>query len=196
MACQVTYYWDFEFQGQFAVRVPEDKRPYLAIAGGVLHGDIYGELSKILCGQGAIELKKKPDFKNRDKGFTKNKAIRGDDLRVIRVMDKKRRKPMMAMPDIVDYRNDTIIDLKTSYIRKPPDEGGIFITVDDAPGSLPSGDSSPEDVEIPHGYEDAWSDLKRLLESELGKKYDSQFNREHYRFVNKIPQDPSKLAAL
>lgn len=191
MEYQVTYYWDFEFQGQFAVSIPEDKRPYLAIAGGILHGDIYGELGKLLCKQGALELRKKSDFRNRDRGFTKNRAIRGDDLKVVRVMDQKKRKPMMAMPDIVDYRNDTIIDLKTHYLRKPPDEGGIFVTVDDVPGSVPSGEESPQDVEIPHGYEDAWTDLKRLIKRELGKKYESQFNRYHKAYLQATGRNPA-----
>jgi hypothetical protein len=36
---RVTYFWDFEFQGRFEVDVPDDQKPFLALAGSILHGD-------------------------------------------------------------------------------------------------------------------------------------------------------------
>ena len=77
MQANVTYHWDFEFQGRFEVDLPEDQRPYLALAGGLLHGDIYGKLAELFLNEGSIELVHKRDFRHRDKGFSRNRAIRG-----------------------------------------------------------------------------------------------------------------------
>jgi len=187
----ITYHWDFEFQGKFEVDIPEDQRPYLALAGGLLHGDIYGKLAEFFLNQGSFELIRKRDFRHRDRGFSRNRAIRGADLRIVRVIDKKKGKPMMAMPDVVDYRNDRIIDLKTYYLRTPPDEGGIFITVDDVPEAIPSGDKSPNEVEIPKGYEDAWSELKVMIQAELDKKYNTQFERYHHAYFQATGRIPT-----
>ena len=187
----VTFHWDFDFQGRFEVDVPEDQRPYLAIAGGLLHGDIYRDLAEILIGEGAIELVSKRDFRSRDAGFSRNRAIRGDDLRLVRVVDRKKRKPMAAMPDVVDYRHDRIIDLKTYFIRTAPDPGGIFVTTDQVAQSKPMGDLSPCDSEIPQGYEDAWSGLKTLVQHQLVRKYGSQFARYHEAYCQATGRAPS-----
>lgn len=191
MNLNVNYHWDFEFQGQFKVDVPRDQKPYLALAGGILHGDLYGYLARLFRDEGALELRKRCDFRNRDNGFTTNRAIRGDDLRVVKVMDEKKGKLMMAMPDVVDYRNDVIIDLKTHYFRKPPDQGGRFITANDVSVPTPSGDRSPNEISIPDGYEDAWAELKRFVAVELNKKHESQFMRYHQAYCQATGRVPS-----
>lgn len=63
---RLTFRWDFEFQGQFAVDVPEDLKPYLAMAGSDLHRGWYGDLAELFLSQGAVELKRKKDFQRRD----------------------------------------------------------------------------------------------------------------------------------
>ena len=83
----VTYYWDFEFQGRFEVDVPEGQKPFLALVGGILHGDFYAKLSELYTSQSAIELRKKKDFSLRDSGFSLNRAIRDASGGVIRVID-------------------------------------------------------------------------------------------------------------
>ncbi len=191
MQPEIIYHWDFDFQGKFEIDVPENQLPYLAIAGGILHDDIYCKLTEIYLKEGAIELSRKQDFTNRDKGFSRNRAIRGQNLKTIKVFDKKKGKPMMAMPDIVDYRNDLMIDLKTYYLRTPPDKGGKFITIDDVSESetLINDPTSAEFIP-PEGYEVAWFDLKEKIQKELEKKYMSQFERYHQAYIqstNRIP---------
>jgi hypothetical protein len=190
MQPQVIYHWDFEFQGRFEVDVPQDQRPYLALAGGLLHGDMYGALSSLFLREGAVELVHKRDFERRDKGFSRNRAIRGADLKVLRVIDEKCGKSMLARPDVVDYRNDRIIDLKTHYIRKPPDDGGILITSEDVTKAAPSGNTSPIEVGIPDGYEDAWGNLKAMIQADLDRKYGSQFQRYHRAYLSAIGRVP------
>jgi hypothetical protein len=187
----VVYYWDFDFQGRFEVDVPDGQKPFLALAGGILHGDFYAQLSALYLNQGAVELKRKKDFVRRDYGFSLNRGIRDANGRIVRVEDQKHRKAMMAMPDIVDYRNDTIIDLKTYYIFTPPQEGGIFVTADDVPHAVPCGDSSPGEVEIPEGYQDSWGDLKCLVERKLDEKYESQFRRYREAYVRATERIPT-----
>jgi hypothetical protein len=122
-------------------------------------------------------LKRKKDFKKRDTGFSLNRSIRDSSGNLVRVYDRKYKKPTLAMPDIVDFRNDVIIDLKTYFIFESPEEGGILVTVDTAPKAVPCGDSSPESVSIPEGYKDSWRELKELIEEKIGRKYASQLDR-------------------
>jgi len=185
----VTFRWDFEFQGQFAVEVPEDLRPYLAIAGSDLHGGWYGDLAELFLAQDAIELKKKNDFKRRDKGFSRNRAIRDGKQKIVKVWDEKKKKLMRAMPDVVDYRNDIIIDLKNHFMKAPPDPGGRFVTVEDV-GEVVPDDTLPTGFAPPKGYENAWGELKQMVQARLGKKYYSQFSRYHRAYEQATGRTP------
>lgn len=187
---KANYYWDFDFQDKFGCYLTGDQRPYLAIAGGVLHGDFYLFPRQLFNEQGAVELVRKKDFLHRDQGYSINRAIRDNRQRIVKVIDQKTKRPMRAMPDVVDYRHDHIYDLKTYFINEPPDPGGVFITVDEAPGSVPDGDRSP-DFPIPAGYEDAWSNLKRIVQADLDKKYRSQFARYHQAYFQATNRHPT-----
>ncbi|MDO9262887.1 MAG: hypothetical protein Q7U02_02895, partial [Desulfosalsimonadaceae bacterium] len=175
----INFYWEMDFQTGFILDSPIDKRPFLALAGGALHEDLYLYYKQLMEEYGIIELKKKKDFNNRDNGFSLNKCIRDNKLKIVKVYDEKRKKTMRAMPDIVDYSKDTIIDLKTYYMSDPtpPDEGGIFLTHENQfPSTLPEGILSNKD-DVPDGYEDAWGNLKEKIEGELYDKYKSQLTR-------------------
>ncbi len=178
----VNFYWDMDFQSNFILDLPSDKRPLMALAGGVLHGDLYANY-KQLMEEDIVELKKKKDFTNRDNGFSLNRCIRDNQLKLVKVYDAKKKKPMRAMPDIVNYKNDLIIDLKTYYIADttPPDEGGVFLTHPDTPAHELPENTLPTTEEIPDGYEmeNAWEELKRKIEADLFRKYKSQLNRYH-----------------
>jgi len=188
---KVSYFWDFDFQGRFEVDVPDGQKPFLALAGGILHGDFYTKLFELYTNQGAVELRRKKDFGRRDSGFSLNRGIRDINGSIVRVEDQKQRRMMMAMPDVVDYRNDMIIDLKTYYIFAPPEEGGIFVTADDVPNAVPCGGASPIEVEIPVGYQDSWCDLKRIVEGKLDEKYESQFRRYHGAYLQATGRIPT-----
>lgn len=177
----IKFYWEMEFQTGFILDYPPDKRPFIALAGGALHEDLYVYYKQLMKKCGAIELKRKNDFKNRDSGYSLNKCIRDRHLKIVRVFDEKNKKEMRAMPDIVDYTKDSIIDLKTYYIKDPtpPDEGGIFITHENplAPTSPPNILSNKD--KIPDGYENAWDNLKQKTEGILFNKYKNQLTRYH-----------------
>jgi len=191
MSLNLQFHWDFDFQGQFEVDVPSDRRPYLAIAGGILHGDIYGKLAQLFLEEGAIELSRKQDFTRRDEGFTRNKAIRSADLKIVRLIDAKTGTPMRAIPDVVDYRNDLIIDLKTYYLRNPPDDGGIFVVAEVPHDPNTMGTALHPDAEVPNGYEDAWLDLRAMVETNLRKKYCAQLDRYHRAYLAATGRIPS-----
>lgn len=181
-----------DFQTGFILDYPIDKRPFIALAGGALHKDLYLYYKQLMEEYGTVELKTKKDFKNRDNGFSLNRCIRDSNLRIVKVYDEKNQKFMRAMPDIVDYSKNTIIDLKTYYMSDPtpPDEGGIFLTSDNSFSStLPEGVISNKDG-VPDGYEDAWGNLKEKIEGDLYDKYKSQLTRYHeayYIATNRMP---------
>jgi len=188
----IKYYWDFDFQADFILDNPEDRRPFIALAGGILHGDLYSKYRELMKEYNAIELKKKMDFKKRDHVFSINKAIRDKNLKIVKVFDQQQKKYMRASPDIVDYRKDSIIDLKTYFLKDPtpPDKGGIFITDKDANIITSTQDNTVNEDSIPEGYEDGWGDLKKSIESKLNKKYESQMNRyydAYYLATNRYP---------
>ena len=132
-------------------------------------------------------MRKKHDFiKYRDRGFSIERSIRGSDGKAVKAFDEKLKREMIAMPDVVDYRNDEIIDLKTYYLREPPDKGGHFVTVEDL--EQPADDSNASLV--PEGYEDAWADLRRMVESEIYNKYNAQLNRysdAYFKATGRVP---------
>lgn len=186
---RLTFRWDFEFQGQFAVEVPEDLKPYLAMAGSDLHQGWYGGLAELYLSQGAVELKKKKDFKRRDQGFSRNRAIRNNRQRIVKVWDAKKKRLMRAMPDVVDYRHDTIIDLKNHFMKAPPDPGGRFITVEEV-GEVIPGEGLPPGFDLPEGHQDAWGELKQGVEAKLSRQYQSQFSRYHRAYQEATGREP------
>jgi len=190
---KISYYWDLDFQADFILDDPEDRRPFIALAGGILHGDLYSKYRELMKKHNAIELRRKKDFKKRDQGYSINRAIRNNNLKIVKVFDQQREKYMRASPDIVDYRKDSIIDLKTYFLKDstPPDEGGIFITSKDAKIVTPTQNTCTDENTIPKGYEDGWGDLKKRIESKLNKKYESQMNRYHDAYYIATNRHPS-----
>ena len=59
-------------------------------------------------------LGRKEGFDN----YTINKAIRGGAGQLVRVYDEGRKRKMISIPDLVDYRRDFIIDHKLKFIRE------------------------------------------------------------------------------
>jgi hypothetical protein len=187
----VTYRWDFEFQGKFELLSTGHDWPYFAIAGSLLHEDFNERLTKEYEGRGLMKLVTRRDFRlSRDRGFSLGRAIRGVDGRAVQVMDQKRRKPMRALPDVVDYTTDTVIDLKTHHLREPPHKGGILLTLEDFPGAIP-GDASPPLEDLTDNYIDAWPYLKADIEKKLEKQYGSQLQRYHDAYVLATGRSPS-----
>jgi hypothetical protein len=141
------------------------KKPLKANAGYHLHKECLDSIRKHCIDSGTVELIKKRDFiKNRDRGFSIEKAIKDSSGKAVKVFDQKTNRYMISIPDFVDYHNNTIIEFKTFHLSSPPDNGGIFVTENVRPP-------------IPDGYIDASEDFQRFIFKKCHEQYNHQFER-------------------
>ena len=103
-------------------------------------------------------------MKSRDLGFSVCKAIRDSNGRAVKIWDEDKRRPMLSVPDLVDYRKDIMVDLKTLHFRSAPHKGALFVR-------------KPLRSPVRQGYEDATSEFRKYVEAKCHRKYRAQFKR-------------------
>ena len=187
----VQFFWDFDMQQSFKVYGSDEIMTLLAQVGTDFNNDFDQTFRTNYSMKGIPELIYRKDFINRDQGFSLGRCIRDDNLKIVMVWDEKKKRMMRAMPDLADYRNDTIVDLKTVFFRKPLRQGDRFLTEKDLEGVTIPNDDLPEDFQMPDGYANAMTDFKKEIEGMLIKKYASQIKRYREAYTMATKRSPT-----
>jgi len=191
----VFYDWGLDLPDDVETPDADESGRHLARAGTSLHGLFYGKYAGAALAKGAQELRIKQEFlRNRENGFSCGRAIRAADGKVVRVVDQQKKRPMISMPDFVDYRTNRIAEFKSVYLRRPPHDDGVLLTKS-GPVTVDGPRSRAHTAEMGN----SWDEFRGIVQNRLSKKYEAQIIRyaqAYFKATGNVPEFILCIAAF